>query len=58
MTAATSFETHEPVDLYVEIGKGSVEVTATDTTEPPPSRSTGRDAERGRASSRTATRSA
>jgi DUF4097 and DUF4098 domain-containing protein YvlB len=27
------FETHEPVDLFVEIGKGSVEVTATETTE-------------------------
>ena len=26
------FETHEPVDLYVEIGKGNVHVTATDTT--------------------------
>jgi DUF4097 and DUF4098 domain-containing protein YvlB len=26
------FETHEPVDLYVELGKGSVNVTATDTT--------------------------
>jgi len=27
------FETHEPVRLYTEIGKGSVKVTATDTTE-------------------------
>jgi DUF4097 and DUF4098 domain-containing protein YvlB len=27
------FETHEPVDLQVEIGKGSVKVTCTDTTE-------------------------
>ena len=27
------FETHEPVDLYVEIGKGTVHVTATETTE-------------------------
>jgi DUF4097 and DUF4098 domain-containing protein YvlB len=27
------FETHEPVDLQVEIGKGSVNVTCTDTTE-------------------------
>jgi DUF4097 and DUF4098 domain-containing protein YvlB len=27
------FETHEPVDLYVEIGKGTVEITATETTE-------------------------
>jgi DUF4097 and DUF4098 domain-containing protein YvlB len=27
------FETHEPVDLYVEIGKGRVDITATDTTE-------------------------
>lgn len=27
------FETHEPVDLQVEIGKGSVTVTCTDTTE-------------------------
>jgi len=27
------FETHEPVDLYVEIGKGSVNITATETTE-------------------------
>ena len=26
------FETHEPVDLYVELGKGEVNVTATDTT--------------------------
>jgi DUF4097 and DUF4098 domain-containing protein YvlB len=26
------FETHEPVDLYVELGKGSVNVTASDTT--------------------------
>jgi DUF4097 and DUF4098 domain-containing protein YvlB len=26
------FETHEPVDLYVELGKGSLNVTATDTT--------------------------
>ena len=26
------FETHEPVDLYVEIGKGNVHVTASDTT--------------------------
>lgn len=27
------FETHRPVDLYVEIGSGSVQVHATDTTE-------------------------
>ena len=27
------FETHDPVDLFVEIGKGSVDVTATETTE-------------------------
>ena len=27
------FETHEPVDLQIEIGKGSVKVTCTDTTE-------------------------
>ena len=27
------FETHRPVNLYVEIGKGSVKVLATDTTE-------------------------
>ncbi len=27
------FETHEPVNLYVEIGKGAVNVTATETTE-------------------------
>ena len=27
------FETHEPVSLYVEIGKGAVNVTATETTE-------------------------
>lgn len=27
------FETHRPVDLYVEIGKGNVHVLATDTTE-------------------------
>jgi DUF4097 and DUF4098 domain-containing protein YvlB len=26
------FETHEPVDLYVELGKGEVNVSATDTT--------------------------
>jgi DUF4097 and DUF4098 domain-containing protein YvlB len=26
------FETHEPVELYVELGKGTVTVTATDTT--------------------------
>jgi DUF4097 and DUF4098 domain-containing protein YvlB len=26
------FETHQPVDLYVELGKGSVEVNASDTT--------------------------
>jgi DUF4097 and DUF4098 domain-containing protein YvlB len=26
------FETHEPVDLYVELGKGSLNVTATETT--------------------------
>ena len=26
------FETYEPVDLYVELGKGEVEVTASDTT--------------------------
>ena len=28
-----SFETHEPVDLQVEIGKGTVQVTCTDTSE-------------------------
>lgn len=28
-----NFETHEPVDLFVEIGKGSVDITATETTE-------------------------
>ena len=27
------FETHEPVELYVELGKGEVIVTATDTTQ-------------------------
>ncbi len=27
------FETHTPVQLYVELGKGSVHITATDTTE-------------------------
>lgn len=27
------FETHEPIELYVEIGKGSVQVHAIDTTE-------------------------
>lgn len=27
------FETHEPVDLFIEIGKGSVDITATETTE-------------------------
>lgn len=27
------FETHEPVDLFLEIGKGAVEITATETTE-------------------------
>jgi DUF4097 and DUF4098 domain-containing protein YvlB len=27
------FETHRPVSLYVEVGKGSVQVVATDTTE-------------------------
>jgi DUF4097 and DUF4098 domain-containing protein YvlB len=27
------FETHEPVSLYVEIGKGAVDITATGTTE-------------------------
>lgn len=27
------FETHAPVDLYVEIGKGSVSITCADTTE-------------------------
>jgi len=27
------FETHRPVDLYVELGKGSLTVRATDTTE-------------------------
>lgn len=27
------FETHEPVALYVEIGGGDIDVTATDTTE-------------------------
>lgn len=35
MTASRSydFESHEPVRLYVELGKGAVHVTATDTTE-------------------------
>ncbi|MGI8523343.1 MAG: DUF4097 family beta strand repeat-containing protein [Nocardioides sp.] len=28
-----SFETHQPVNLYVEIGKGEVSVTAAETTE-------------------------
>lgn len=28
-----SFETHQPVNLYVEIGKGAVSVTAAETTE-------------------------
>ena len=27
------FETHEPVDLYVEIGKGTVDINATETSE-------------------------
>ena len=27
------FETHEPVDLFVEFGKGRVDITAADTTE-------------------------
>lgn len=27
------FETHQPVTLYIEVGKGSVKVVATDTTE-------------------------
>jgi DUF4097 and DUF4098 domain-containing protein YvlB len=27
------FETHEPVALYVEVGRGAVHITATDTTE-------------------------
>ena len=27
------FETHEPVDLQVETGKGTVHVTCADTTE-------------------------
>ena len=27
------FETHQPVALYVEIGSGQIDVTATDTTE-------------------------
>jgi len=31
--AENTFETHSPVDLLVEIGKGSVEVSCTDTTE-------------------------
>lgn len=31
--ALHTFETHEPVDLFVEIGKGSVDITATETTE-------------------------
>ena len=39
------FETPSPVELYVEIGRGSVQVSATDTTESP-SRSSGRDADR------------
>jgi DUF4097 and DUF4098 domain-containing protein YvlB len=38
------FETHQPVDLYVEIGKGNVHVLATDTTESTVSIS-GRDAD-------------
>jgi DUF4097 and DUF4098 domain-containing protein YvlB len=37
------FETHEPVDLYVEVGRGTVHVTPTDTTEAVV-RLTGRDA--------------
>ena len=28
-----SFDTPEPIDLYVENGRGLVDVTATDTTE-------------------------
>ena len=39
------FETHEPVDLYVELGKGEVNVTATDTTATTVE-VTGRDSER------------
>lgn len=31
-TRTYDFETHEPVELYVELGKGSLHVTATDTT--------------------------
>lgn len=38
------FETHTPVELYVEFGKGSLQVTATDTTESHVE-ITGRDAE-------------
>ncbi len=38
------FETHEPVDLYVEVGRGVVRITATDTTESVV-RLSGRDAE-------------
>ena len=33
MTTEYNFETHEPVDLTVETGKGIVDVTCTDTTE-------------------------
>ena len=39
------FETHEPVDLYVELGKGEVNVTATGTTATTVE-VTGRDSER------------
>ena len=33
MSRHEQFETHGPIDLYVEIGGGSIQVTATDTTE-------------------------
>lgn len=39
------FETHQPVQLHVELGKGSLHVTATDTTESHVE-ITGQDAER------------
>ena len=38
------FESHRPVSLFVEIGKGSVTIVATDTTESSVE-VTGRDAE-------------
>ena len=53
---STHFETPDPVALYVEIGKGSVNVIATDTTEPGRGHRPRRRG--GRASSSAATRSA